>query len=499
VVGLVLGGAVNVKFSGSLLGPIVVLMLIGRAVLPAPWRVLSLNLVTIGQRLWAVPMVTALVLLVSWAVTWAVYGFRFAPTRDAVPLNISAFIDVARYRELVAEITAREGKSRMPTQQEYDAHHVGSIPILITWMNERRLLPQGWLFGFLYTYATTRTRSAFLMGHTSLIGFWNYFPLAMLFKTPLATLLAMFAAAGFTLARLIFPPVARWEQAQRARGLATVDRLTADTPCGTGVLDAPEPNESDEILASPTPRRPGTISLADAPPSRPLHQTTWAMICLIVPPGVYGIAALMTNLNLGIRHVLPIYPFLYIAVGLVTVRLLRLGLPWAKWVVAALAVALAVEALAAYPNYLPFFNVACGGSRGGRWLLGDSNLDWGQDLINLANWRKQHTDKPLFLSYFGMANPEYYGIDYTNVWGGFMFRNTPNGYERANELHLWELPNRAAYLAVSATNLQSIYMEDYEMKALQDVKPREVLNGTIYIYDWPLETGPVQPPPPKKQ
>lgn len=503
VLGLVIGGAINVKFSGILLAPIIVTMLIGRAVLPVPWRVLSLNLATIGQRLWAVPLVAVLVLLVSWAVTWAVYGFRFTPTRDGEPLNMSAFIEVTRYRELIAQITAREGKPRAPTQEEFDAHGASAAPILITWMNERRMLPQAWLFGFLYTYATTRTRSSFLMGRNSLIGFWYYFPMAMLFKTALATLLAMFGAAAFSLGRLIFPPLMDWEEARRSRvPSAPVDRLNADTARGHGVLDA-QGNRNDDAMASPaaTPRHHGTIALTSAAADharRELPESLWAMICLIVPPAIYGFAALMTNLNLGLRHVLPIYPFLYIGIALVTLRLLRLGLPWAKWVVAVLAVGLAAETLTAYPNYLAFFNVASGGSRGGRYLLADSNLDWGQDLINLAEWRKKHMDKPLLLSYFGMANPEYYGLEYTNVAGGYIFRNTSSGYVMYPAMHLWELPQRPAYLVVSATNLQCVYMDEREMKALQDIKPREVLNGTIYIYDWPLPTGPVQPPSPKQ-
>jgi hypothetical protein len=280
-----------------------------------------------------------------------------------------------------------------------------------------------------------------------------------------------------------------------------VDQLSADTARGRGVLDAtPKSNDDGVVSRAATPRHHGTIVLPSAADDarRELPESLWAMICLILPPAIYGLAALMTNLNLGLRHVLPIYPFLYIGIALVALRLLRLRLPWAKWVVAVLAVGLAVETLAAYPNYLAFFNVACGGSRGGRYLLADSNLDWGQDLINLADWRKKHMDKPLLLSYFGMANPEYYGLEYTNVAGGYIFRNTPSGYEMYPALHLWQLPQRPAYLVVSATNLQSVYMDESEMKALQDIKPREVLNGTIYVYDWPLPTGPVQPPPPKQ-
>ena len=52
----------------------------------------------------------------------------------------------------------------------------------------------------------------------------------------------------------------------------------------------------------------------------------------------------------------------------------------ARRVAGLLAIGIIVEALIAYPNYIAHFNFALGGPRGGIELLGDSNLDWGQDL-----------------------------------------------------------------------------------------------------------------------
>ena len=62
------------------------------------------------------------------------------------------------------------------------------------WLMDNRVLPQGWLAGFLYTYGTLRSRSTFLCGNINLVGWWYYFPAAMLFKTPLATLIVLAAA-----------------------------------------------------------------------------------------------------------------------------------------------------------------------------------------------------------------------------------------------------------------------------------------------------------------
>lgn len=84
-----------------------------------------------------------------------------------------------------------------------------------------------------------------------------------------------------------------------------------------------------------------------------------------------------------------------------------------------------LETLAGYPDYLAFFNLPSGGSRGGLSLLGDSNLDWGQDLPALADWQRQHPEPTLYLSYSGTADPAAYGIRYINLPGGYPYGPPP--------------------------------------------------------------------------
>jgi len=63
---------------------------------------------------------------------------------------------------------------------------------------------------------------------------------------------------------------------------------------------------------------------------------------------------------------------------------------WSRPLACCLAAAVAMTSLAAYPNYLPFFNMAAGGSENGFKYLLDSNLDWGQDLIKVSEWASQN-------------------------------------------------------------------------------------------------------------
>jgi hypothetical protein len=131
-----------------------------------------------------------------------------------------------------------------------------------------------------------------------------------------------------------------------------------------------------------------------------------------------------------------------------------------------------------YPDYIPFFNLPSGGSRGGLNLLSDSNLDWGQDLRLLSKWQDQHSDLPIYMCYFGMADPAYYKIARVDLPYN---RDMGGGY--------WPPPNIQGILAISATNLQGTYMDDHwrqeYRKAVAGREPIEVLGGSIYLYTWP--------------
>ncbi len=107
----------------------------------------------------------------------------------------------------------------------------------------------------------------------------------------------------------------------------------------------------------------------------------WLMGAVLLPAAVWMTFAMRGNLNIGIRHLLPILPLMYLFICAVMVRT-RLGLP----TVAGLIVLAMIETVPLHPNYLGYFNLAAGGpERGSRFLL-DSNLDWGQDVARAADW-----------------------------------------------------------------------------------------------------------------
>jgi len=130
---------------------------------------------------------------------------------------------------------------------------------------------------------------------------------------------------------------------------------------------------------------------------------------LTLPIGVIGAMSFLTNICLGLRYILPIFPYVYIATG-------RLA-PWVGGMsgrARAIGLAVIVGSLGAnvasvasiHPHYLAYFNAVSGGPDRGSDHLIDSNLDWGQDLVTLERWLKaHHPGRPVGLAYFGQINP----------------------------------------------------------------------------------------------
>jgi hypothetical protein len=211
-----------------------------------------------------------------------------------------------------------------------------------------------------------------------------------------------------------------------------------------------------------------------------LFANRWTLACLLIPFTVLFVADLRSKLDLGVRHLLPVYPFLYIAASIgITLLIRKLG---NRGVILAivLALGLVVETVCRFPNYIAFFNIAAGGPRGGFDYLGDSNLDWGQDLPALAKWQRENSDKNLYLCYFGTADPVHYGIQYQPLPDTMSLRD--------HDIDI-SLPRTPGVIAISATFLQGIYLTPRYRQVyalLRDhAVPIAVLNGTIYLYNYP--------------
>lgn len=175
--------------------------------------------------------------------------------------------------------------------------------------------------------------------------------------------------------------------------------------------------------------------------------------------------------QIGLRYILPIYPFLFVyAAGLITSP--RFQGRNARLAVAALVAWLMASSLRAYPDYLPYFNEAAGGPARGMEWLDDSNVDWGQDLPALRELLAERGITDARITGMALYDPALYGI--------------PGEYVRP-ELMIPVLahddPPPGIY-AVSAHLLnRAMLHRTMTVDPLRDLEPIAVLGHTIYVFD----------------
>jgi hypothetical protein len=93
---------------------------------------------------------------------------------------------------------------------------------------------------------------------------------------------------------------------------------------------------------------------------------------------------MFSHINIGLRHILPLYIGLSVAAGCAAVALLKTAAHrnWARPVLAAACLWLAGSSLLSHPDYIPYFNELAGAHPEN--ILVDSDLDWGQDMNRLG-------------------------------------------------------------------------------------------------------------------
>jgi hypothetical protein len=202
----------------------------------------------------------------------------------------------------------------------------------------------------------------------------------------------------------------------------------------------------------------GLIALSMLGSGQLLRRRPVAALVLILPAVLILAASTRSGQNIGLRHVLPVYPPMFIWVSQLAAADLRFFAR--RSLIVLLAVCHAVAGLSAWPDYLPYFNSLAGGPRGGhRWLL-DSNLDWGQGLIALRQWMQGHDVSEIQLEYFGTVRPDAYGIRWRPLE-----------------------PGATGWVAISASRLAGIGLADPDRFAwLRELVPVDHAGYSILIY-----------------
>ncbi len=135
------------------------------------------------------------------------------------------------------------------------------------------------------------------------------------------------------------------------------------------------------------------------------------ILFLTIPPAIYLTVAMSSQMNIGARHIMPVYPFLYIlGAGAASALITRDG-RW-KLAIAILLLWQIVAAIRIYPDYMAYGNEAWGGAGNVHKYLSDSNTDWAQQLIATKKYLDDHQITDCWFIYFaqGVTDPASYGI-----------------------------------------------------------------------------------------
>lgn len=278
------------------------------------WQLLKSGLVIIGIVL---------------VMIWAAFGFR----GRSLPETNSVSGDIAAAQG----VTKQAGRGDPYSNPVVDAQYSKIRPFL-------SLLPADYLKGVSLVIGHTQNgHSAYFLGESSKNGWWYYFPLLILLKTPVPILLAFVLAIGVCLKY----------RHNRLVGL---------------------------LLAA-------------------------ALLFLLL--------AMSSKANLGLRHVLPIFPLLTVLVGYAFSQSQLLRRPLGVLMVLGLIVY-----GVSFPNYLGYFNKLAGPKTTNYQLATDSNIDWGQDLKRIANYIEETGLKKPYVVYNWLgphALDHYLGRNYQTI------------------------------------------------------------------------------------
>jgi 4-amino-4-deoxy-L-arabinose transferase-like glycosyltransferase len=196
-------------------------------------------------------------------------------------------------------------------------------------------------------------------------------------------------------------------------------------------------------------------------------------IFLWLPATALFAAASYSQLNIGYRHILPMIPLVWLLIAAAGPLWLRSR--GALLLLGVLLVLYSLSTLRYQPHFLAYFNEAVGGPSQGYRYLGDSNLDWGQDLGLVADYVEQSTIPPTLIAYYGTGNPGYYGLEVPSFFDG---EGNVVGFARAN-------PAPGRYI-ISASRLQgAVDYEPHLFDWFRRRKPDEQIGYTYHVYDVP--------------
>jgi Dolichyl-phosphate-mannose-protein mannosyltransferase len=294
---------------------------------------------TLGKRGARYAAALVVIGLMSVAILWAAYGFRYAARGNGLQLN----------PPMEAQLAKVPSATQASVLGEFARFH---------------LLPESYVYGFAHVLFSADDFNSYLFGKPYPHAVWFYFPVAMLVKSSLTFLILL--------------AISVW------------------------------------VIASGRLRKRREV------------------LFLLIPPLIYLAVSMKSGMNIGIRHILPVYIFLAILIAGAASVLIKNSRGW-RYAVVLLLVFQAISVTRAFPNCIGYGNEAFGGPKNVWRYVSDSSADWAQQLHAVKRYTDERHIQKCWFVYFGtgVIDYDYYKIPckllptIESIWLGTLSDATP--------------------------------------------------------------------------
>ncbi len=191
----------------------------------------------------------------------------------------------------------------------------------------------------------------------------------------------------------------------------------------------------------------------------------------------------LTNKISGVRHILLVYPFMFILVSnLVNVKLNKQK----KYIfiISVLLFYYALSAILIAPHYMAYISEIFLGPNNAHKIIVGSSIDHGQDLYRLKKYMDKNNIKKIKLSYFGQADPKDYNISYEYLPSPNFFVWVPDYKIPPLNERKEDCSEKKELIAISITNLKNVYLTNKTcFDWLKKSEPIDKAGYSIFIYD----------------
>jgi 4-amino-4-deoxy-L-arabinose transferase-like glycosyltransferase len=198
---------------------------------------------------------------------------------------------------------------------------------------------------------------------------------------------------------------------------------------------------------------------------RGFRSSLWQQHLTVIFPIAIMLVCMSARIDLGVRHILAIYPLLAVIGGHAVSEFFVLArrTSFAVVVLPTMLVAWVVaDSWMIRPDYLAYFNQFAGSHP--ERILAESDLDWGQDLYRLSRRLKELRVDHVSIRYFGSAPLENAGLPPYSTLSA-------------------DVPTTHGYAAVSVRYLTLEYAKNGSFAWLRDRTPLEIIGKSIYLYN----------------